>query len=83
MTVQWKFTDADPWHVTLNNGSTAAAPGLADRRRPDARDDLGAVDRDLDARREPAEGASLRRKLRPSGDLRNLARMGKVWKPRL
>ena len=32
MTIQWRFDDADPWHVRIDNGSTAASPGW--RRRP-------------------------------------------------
>lgn len=32
MTLQWEFPDAEPWHLRLDNGSTAAAPG----RAPDA-----------------------------------------------
>ena len=27
LTVQWDFTDADAWHLRLDNGSTAVAPG--------------------------------------------------------
>jgi hypothetical protein len=27
MTLQWDFPDAEPWHLRLDNGSTAAAPG--------------------------------------------------------
>jgi putative sterol carrier protein len=30
LTVQWEFTDAPPWHLRVDNGSTAAAPGRAD-----------------------------------------------------
>ncbi len=56
MTVQWDFTDADPWHVRLNNGSSTRRAGHGPRRRPHPRDDLGPVDPDLDAGREPAEG---------------------------
>ena len=26
---QWRFTDADPWHLVLDNGSTRAEPGEA------------------------------------------------------
>ena len=78
MTIQWKFTDADPWHIRIDNGSTAASAGRGARRRRDAGDDLGRVDRDLDAGREPAK-AVCTRKLRPRGGLRNLARMGQVW----
>jgi hypothetical protein len=29
--LQWEFEDAEPWHVHVNNGSTAAAPGRASR----------------------------------------------------
>jgi hypothetical protein len=29
MTIQWRFSDADPWHVVVNNGSTRAEPGEA------------------------------------------------------
>ena len=27
--LQWEFADAEPWHVRLENGATAAAPGRA------------------------------------------------------
>jgi hypothetical protein len=27
LTLQWEFPDAEPWHLRLDNGSTAAAPG--------------------------------------------------------
>jgi 1,2-phenylacetyl-CoA epoxidase catalytic subunit len=27
LTVQWRFSDADPWHVVVANGSTRAEPG--------------------------------------------------------
>ncbi|MDQ3571744.1 MAG: ribonucleotide-diphosphate reductase subunit beta [Actinomycetota bacterium] len=29
LTVQWRFADADPWHVIVANGSTRAEPGVA------------------------------------------------------
>ena len=29
MTLQWEFPDAEPWHLRLDNGSTAALPGRA------------------------------------------------------
>jgi 1,2-phenylacetyl-CoA epoxidase catalytic subunit len=29
LTVQWRFADADPWHVTVANGATRAQPGEA------------------------------------------------------
>jgi hypothetical protein len=30
LTVQWEFADAAPWHLRLDNGSTAVAPGHVD-----------------------------------------------------
>ena len=30
MTLQWEFPDAEPWHLRLDNGSTAAAPSAID-----------------------------------------------------
>jgi hypothetical protein len=30
LTVQWDFPDAEPWHLRLEGGSTAVAPGFAD-----------------------------------------------------
>ena len=27
-TVQWRFSDAEPWHVIIQNGSTRAEPGV-------------------------------------------------------
>ncbi|MGH2948488.1 MAG: ribonucleotide-diphosphate reductase subunit beta, partial [Solirubrobacteraceae bacterium] len=29
LVLQWEFPDAEPWHVRLENGATAAAPGRA------------------------------------------------------
>jgi 1,2-phenylacetyl-CoA epoxidase catalytic subunit len=29
LTIQWRFPDADPWHVVVANGSTRAEPGVA------------------------------------------------------
>ncbi len=28
-TIQWEFTDAEPWYLRVENGFTAAAPGRA------------------------------------------------------
>jgi alkyl sulfatase BDS1-like metallo-beta-lactamase superfamily hydrolase len=81
LTVQWRFEDADPWHVRIDNGSTAAAPGLA----PDAdltiestwQDWIEVTTKGADARR-----LVLRRRLRPRGSLRNLLRAQKVFPAR-
>jgi 1,2-phenylacetyl-CoA epoxidase catalytic subunit len=29
LTVQWRFADAEPWHIVVENGSTRAEPGQA------------------------------------------------------
>ena len=47
LTIQWRFADADPWHLRIDNGSTAAAPGAGRRRRPHHRDQLARLDRRL------------------------------------
>jgi 1,2-phenylacetyl-CoA epoxidase catalytic subunit len=81
MTIQWRFEDADPWHLRIDNGATVAAPGLA----PDAdvtvetswRDWIGVSIKGEDARR-----ALLRRRIRPRGSLRDLLRMRRVFPPR-
>src|SRR5919197_203272 len=30
VTIQWRFEDAEPWHVRIDNGSTSAVPGIAE-----------------------------------------------------
>ena len=82
MTIQWRFDDAEPWHVRIDNGSTAAEPGLAPRRRPDDRVELAGLDRDLDQGRGPAKRLLLRRRIRPRGSLRNLLQLQRIFPPR-
>ena len=65
-TVQWEFEDAEPWHLRVHNGSTAAAAGRAEAVDVELRcsyeDWVDVVAGRLDARR-----ALARRKLRPHG----------------
>ena len=68
-TIQWEFSDADPWHLVVDNGSTHAAPGLAERPRvtiecryEDWTDLLGG--------RVNGLKLAATRRLRPRGDLR-------------
>jgi ribonucleotide reductase beta subunit family protein with ferritin-like domain len=81
VTIQWRFEDAEPWHVDIDNGSTSASPGLAEK--PDVTlkttwaDWVDVATRGHDARR-----AMLRRKIKPRGSLRQLARMPKIFPPR-
>jgi hypothetical protein len=81
LTIQWRFTDAEPWHLRIDNGSTSAAPGLA----PDADVTIEAPWREwvgVAVKGENARRAVLRRQIRPRGSLRNLMRVAKVFPPR-
>jgi hypothetical protein len=81
VTIQWRFEDAAPWHVRINNGSTSASPGLADD--PDLTLRTTWADWvDISIRGGDARRAMLRRKLKPRGSLRQLARMPKIFPPR-
>ena len=68
-TIQWDFSDAEPWHLVVANGSTHVAPGRAERPRvtiecryEDWTDLLGG--------RENGLRLAATRRLRPRGDLR-------------
>jgi Ribonucleotide reductase, small chain/SCP-2 sterol transfer family len=69
--VQWEFADAEPWHVRVDNGATAAGPGRADRVDVELRcrygDWVDIVAGRLDPRRALATG-----RLRPRGTPRAL-----------
>jgi hypothetical protein len=76
--IQWEFTDAEPWHLLIDNGATSAAagrvehPDLIFRCRFDDWLDLAA------GRIEPWR-ALLSRRIRPSGKLRLLVRAPKLF----
>jgi ribonucleotide reductase beta subunit family protein with ferritin-like domain len=78
VTIQWRFTDAAPWHLRIDNGASRAEPGEA----PDAdltlesswADWIHVTTHGGDPRR-----AMLRRKIRPSGSLRQLWRMQRIF----
>ena len=71
LTVQWDFADAEPWHLRLDNGSTAVAPGRVEAPdivfRARYEDFVDVVGGRLDPRRAMATG-----RLRPRGSLRTL-----------
>ena len=71
--LQWDFPDAEPWHVRLDSGSTAAAPGRAPHVDLELRcrydDWVDVVAGRLDPRRAVATG-----RLRPRGNPRALWR---------
>jgi hypothetical protein len=77
-TIQWDFSDAEPWHLRIDNGSTRVSPG----RIPDP--DLTFHCRLVDwveiaaGRTEPWR-ALLAGKVRPSGKLRMLLRAPKLF----
>jgi ribonucleotide reductase beta subunit family protein with ferritin-like domain len=81
VTIQWRFDDADPWHLRIDNGSSSAHPGLAEDRDLELRaswaDWVAISIQGGDARK-----AMLRRRLRPRGSLRQLRRMPKIFPPR-
>ncbi len=75
---QYRFTDADPWHLVLDNGSTRVEPGEA----PDPDLVLEASWADFVATGKPDANPLkmiLQRRLRPRGSIREIARMRKVF----
>jgi ribonucleotide reductase beta subunit family protein with ferritin-like domain/putative sterol carrier protein len=77
-TIQWDFKDADPWHVTIDNGSTRAEKGRLENA--DLVLKCGFEDWvDVVAQRQDPRFAIATGKLRPKGSLRNLWRMRKLF----
>jgi hypothetical protein len=75
---QWRFSDADPWHLTIDNGSTRAEPGEA----PDPNVVFESSWRDWIASGKPDANPLklvLQRRIKPRGRLRELARVRKVF----
>ena len=75
---QYRFTDADPWHLVIDNGSTRAEPGEA----PNPTLVLEASWADFVATGKPDSNPLkmiLQRRLRPRGPIREIARMRKVF----
>ena len=68
--IQWRFEDAEPWHVRIDNGSTSRL--RAWRRRPTSPCETTWADWiDVSVRGQDARRAMLRRKLKPRGSLRS------------
>jgi hypothetical protein len=75
---QWRFNDADPWHLVIDNGSTRAEPGEA----PSPNLVIESSWADWVASGKPDANQMkmvLQRRIRPRGKLRELARMRKVF----
>jgi 1,2-phenylacetyl-CoA epoxidase catalytic subunit len=81
MTIQWRFADAEPWFLRIDNGSTAAEPGLSSA--PDLTLETSWKDWiAVSTGGESARRALLRRRIRPHGSPRNLLRLGRLFPPR-
>ena len=77
-TIQWDFTDAEPWHLRIDNGRTSAAPGRVEH--PDLTFHCRLADWvDIAAGRTEPWRALLAGKVRPSGRLRMLVRAPKLF----
>jgi ribonucleotide reductase beta subunit family protein with ferritin-like domain len=77
-TIQWEFTDAEPWHLRVDNGSSAALPGRVEDP------DLKFTCRfetwlDLAAGRIDPWRAVATGKIRPRGKVRLLVRAPKLF----
>jgi hypothetical protein len=76
--IQWDFTDHEPWHLVADNGATRVARG----RAPSPDLVLRSTFEDwvdlTSGRVEPAK-LLVRRRLRPSGKLRLMARLPKIF----
>jgi 1,2-phenylacetyl-CoA epoxidase catalytic subunit len=78
LTIQWRFDDADPWHLRIDNGSSQAAPGELPHAditlETSWADWIGVTTHGGDPRR-----AMLGRRIRPHGRIRDLWRLSKVF----
>jgi ribonucleotide reductase small subunit len=75
---QWRFSDADPWHLIIDNGSTRAEPGEAPN--PDLV--IESSWRDWIASSKPDANQMkllLQRRIRPKGKMREKLRLRKVF----
>jgi hypothetical protein len=77
-TIQWDFSDAEPWHLHIDNGNTSVAPGRTEHA------DLTFHCRltdwvDITAGRTEPWRALLQRKVRPTGSLRMLVRTRRLF----
>ena len=78
MTIQWDFTDAEPWHVVVANGSSNAARGPAAKADVTLRmslDDFG----DVIAERADPRRLLLKRRVRVRGKPRMLLKLPAVF----
>jgi Ribonucleotide reductase, small chain/SCP-2 sterol transfer family len=75
---QWNFSDAEPWHLVLDNGSTRAEPGQV----PNPTVTIESSWADWVASGKPDANQMkmlVQRRIRPRGPIRELMRMRKVF----
>lgn len=77
-TIQWDFADAEPWHLRIDNGSSKAARGLVSSADVTFKTDLQTWV-GLTMGEDKIGKALLTRKLKPSGNLRTLAALPRVF----
>ncbi|HEY8865668.1 MAG TPA: SCP2 sterol-binding domain-containing protein [Solirubrobacteraceae bacterium] len=76
--LQWEFTDFEPWHIRIDNGTSTALQGRAES--PDVTLKCRFEDWvDVTAGWESPRSAMLKRKIRPSGNLKSLWRAQKLF----
>jgi Ribonucleotide reductase, small chain/SCP-2 sterol transfer family len=78
---QWHFSDADPWHIVVENGSTRLEPGDASNADLTFETDWEQWI-EISTRGQKPLPAILRRRLRPRGSLRGLRAFTSVFAPR-
>jgi len=78
---QWHFSDADPWHIVVENGSTRLEPGDAPNADLTFETDWQQWI-EISTRGQKPLPAILRRKLRPRGSLRGLRAFTSAFAPR-
>jgi hypothetical protein len=78
---QWRFSDANPWHIVVENGSTRVEPG--DAPHPDFTIETSWQQWiEISTRGQNPLRAIVRRRLRPHGSLRGLCTFARVFAPR-
>lgn len=73
-TIQWEFEDFEPWHLVVDNGSSAVARGRVEQPDLALRCQRFEDWVDIFAGREDPRLAMLKRRVRPSGSMRMLLR---------
>jgi hypothetical protein len=75
---QWRFSDADPWHLVVDNGSTRAEPGEVPNAAVTFETTWGEWVTSTRPGASPVKSI-LRGRIRPRGSIRELLRMRRVF----